>query len=246
MLLRRFLMHVRNEHWFAVILDLAVVVVGVFIAFQVDRWYEAQQAESKAIAHFESLAADFSRNRERLVKAIGYADRQISAALSLRDQARRTDPDLSVAELNELYSEVSGLPTFEAVDFAYQNLINSGELAGIRDLELRAKLADFYASYELTKVMQTTQELQYVSIIQPYTIKNLDYAASGRPGSATDIERQSLEPLINPDLILEAMKTKEFENILAAQWERAIDIRNNYAELLDNVTHIQAMLAKQK
>jgi len=42
------------------------------------------------------------------------------------------------------------------------------------------------------------------------------------------------------------MKTKEFENILVAQWERAIDIRNNYMELLDSVTQIQAILEKQK
>ena len=246
MLLRRFPLHVRKQHWFAVILDLVVVVLGVFIAFQVDRWYEAQQAESQALAHYDSLAADFAKNRERLLKAIGYADRQVNAALSLRNEARRTRVVLSIQELNRLFSETSGLPTFEAVDFAYQNLINSGELVGIKDLELRERLAEFYASYELTKVMQATQELQYVNIVQPYTISYLDYAASGRPGSATEKERLSLEPLINPDLILEAMKTKEFENILVAQWERAIDMRANYRELLDSVMHIQAILEKQK
>jgi hypothetical protein len=246
MLLRRFILHVRQQQWFAVTLDLVVVVLGVFVAFQVDRWYEAQQAESRALAHFDSLAADFAQNRERLLKAIGYADRQISAALALRNEARRAEAVLSIPELNRLYSETSGLPTFEAVDFAYRNLINSGELAGIKDLELRERLAEFYASYELTKVMQTTQELQYVNVIQPYTIRNLDYAASGRPGSATETERQSLEPLINPGLILEAMRTKEFENIVVAQWERAIDMRSNYRELLDSVTHIQAILEKQK
>jgi len=127
MLLRRFLLHERKDHWLTVILDLIVVVVGVFIAFQVDRWYETQQTESRALAHFESLIADFSQNRERLVKAIGYTDRQISAALTLRNETRRSEPVLSIPELNHLYSETSGLPTFEAVDFAYQNLIKSGD-----------------------------------------------------------------------------------------------------------------------
>jgi hypothetical protein len=126
MLLRRFILHVRQQQWFAVTLDLVVVVLGVFVAFQVDRWYEAQQAESRALAHFDSLAADFAQNRERLLKAIGYADRQISAALALRNEARRAEAVLSIPELNRLYSETSGLPTFEAVDFAYRNLINSG------------------------------------------------------------------------------------------------------------------------
>jgi hypothetical protein len=42
------------------------------------------------------------------------------------------------------------------------------------------------------------------------------------------------------------MRTKEFENIVVAQWERAIDMRSNYRELLDSVTHIQAILEKQK
>jgi hypothetical protein len=246
MLLRRFLLHVRKEDWFAVILDLVIVIVGVFIAFQVDRWYEAEQTESRLLAHLESLAGDFAKNRNRLTIAISYADRQIRSALALREEARKPEPELAVPELNQLYGEVSGLPTFEVVDFAYQNLINSGDLGGLRNLALKKELADFYASYELTKVIQATQELQYVNIVQPYTIENLDYAASGRPGSATENERQALEPLIDPDLILGAMKTKEFENILVAQWERAVDIRDNYQELLESVTRIQAILRSQK
>ena len=49
-----------------------------------------------------------------------------------------------------------------------------------------------------------------------------------------------------PLFILEAMKTKEFENIVVAQWERAIDMRNNYVELLDSVTGIQGALEKHE
>lgn len=35
MLLRRFMEHLRNQNWAAVMLDLIVVIVGIFLAFQV-------------------------------------------------------------------------------------------------------------------------------------------------------------------------------------------------------------------
>ena len=42
MLLRRITEHLRAGNWFAVTLDLLVVVLGVFLALQAERWYDEQ------------------------------------------------------------------------------------------------------------------------------------------------------------------------------------------------------------
>ena len=42
MLLRRITEHVRHQNWFAVWIDFAIVVVGVFIGIQVSNWNERQ------------------------------------------------------------------------------------------------------------------------------------------------------------------------------------------------------------
>ena len=53
MILRRFMQHVREQEWFAVWIDLLVVVIGIFLGLQVTDWNAARQdrlTEHKYIA----------------------------------------------------------------------------------------------------------------------------------------------------------------------------------------------------
>lgn len=42
MILRKFMKHVTDQNWFAVGLDVIVVIVGIFLGLQVQAWYEEQ------------------------------------------------------------------------------------------------------------------------------------------------------------------------------------------------------------
>lgn len=241
MILRRLAEHLRHDKWFTVILELAVVVVGLFLAFQLDRWYESQRSKSDLQTRLVSLAEDFTENETRLNTAISEGRQEMEAVIALRAEIRKDTPDLSVAELNQLVSQTSLLPTFSAVDLAYRNLISDDTLAGLPKSELKKELAEFYAAFEITKLIQDTQELQYVTIWQPYALENLDYAASNKKIRAGR-DNAVLRPYIDPNLILKAMKTKQFENIMIIQWETAEDLVNDWSVLLERVKNIQAML----
>lgn len=241
MILRRLAGYLRNDNWFTIILELVVVVVGLFLAFQLDRWYESQRSKSDQQAHLVSLAEDFAENEVRLTSAISEGKKEMEAAITLRAEVRKDTPDLSVAELNQLISDTSLLPTFHAVDLAYRDLIGDGTLADLPSSDLKKELAEFYAAYELTKIIQNTQELQFVTIWQPYALENLDYAASNTKSNVTR-GFAVLQPYIDPGLVLEAMRTKAFENIIVIQWETAEDLVYDWSGLLERVKRIQAML----
>jgi hypothetical protein len=166
---------------------------------------------------------------------------EMEAAITIRAEIRKDSPDLSVAELNQLISQTSLLPTFSAVDLAYKNLISGGTLSDLPSPDLKKELAEFYAAHEVSKLIQNTQELQYVTIWQPYALNNLDYAASNRKIRAGR-DHPVLRPYIDPDLILTAMKTKQFENVVVIQWETAEDLVSDWSGLLERVKRIQAML----
>ena len=241
MILRRLAGHLRHDNWFTVILELVVVVVGLFLAFQLDRWYESQRSKSDLQAHLVSLTEDFTENETRLTSAINEGKQEMEAAITLRAEIRKDTPDLSVAELNQLISQVTLLPTFDAVDLAYRNLISGGTLDDLPSSDLKKELAEFYAAHELTKLIQNTQELQYVTIWQPYALINLDYAASNnRSGLMRD--DAVLLPYIDPELVLKAIKTKQFENVIVIQWETAEDLVYDWSQLLERVKRIQAIL----
>jgi len=241
MIFRRLAGYLRHDNWFTVILELVIVVVGLFLAFQLDRWYEAQRSKSGLQAHLVSLAEDFMENEAQLINAISEGNQEMEAAIALRTEIRKGTPDLSVAELNHLISQTSLLPTFSAVDLAYRNLISDDMLADLLSPDLKKELAEFYAAHEITKLIQNTQELQYVTIWQPYALENLDYAASNRKIRAGR-DSAVLRPYIDPDLVLTAMKTKQFENIIVIQWETAEDLVAWWSANLERVKRIQAML----
>jgi len=40
MIIRRFTKHITDQNWFAVILDMIVVIVGIYLGMQVTNWQE--------------------------------------------------------------------------------------------------------------------------------------------------------------------------------------------------------------
>ena len=60
MILRRFIEHVSDQNWFAVGLDVCVVVVGIFLGMQVTEWNEARKTSETSVFIHGKLLEDFS------------------------------------------------------------------------------------------------------------------------------------------------------------------------------------------
>ena len=70
MLLRRFTAHIRQENWFAVVLDLVVIVVGLFLGLQIDNWWEGRQDARLEAAYIIEINEDLDLNKASLQKSI--------------------------------------------------------------------------------------------------------------------------------------------------------------------------------
>jgi len=58
MLLRRLMIHVSDQNWFAVGIDFVIVVVGVFIGIQVANWNQERQAKDRRAKVTQALITD--------------------------------------------------------------------------------------------------------------------------------------------------------------------------------------------
>ena len=217
-------------------------MVGIFIGVQLDRLYEVQREKSNEGDHIAALIEDFALNRSALNAAISASSESIEAVLTLRDEGRKPPTSLSPEELNRLFAQVARLPTFEVVRRAYDNLTNSGGLTQLSDAELRRDLTEFYAKMGLAELVQNTQELQFVTLLQPYVIEHLDYAATTRFRLYDLDEASRLDPPTDPELILEVLSTIEFQNLMVAEWETASDLLAIFDDLLEYVERIENML----
>jgi len=240
MLLRRLSAHVRGENWFAVVLDLIVVVVGLFIGLQIDTWWGEQKDGQLESAYLLEIREDFEANRSSLQGQIARAEQTIRDMLILQTQSSLAEPSISLAELNERFSSVTVMPSFVVSTRAYANLTGSGDLKLIRNRSLKNALAAYYAAAELTALVMSTHEMELVQTFQPYIIDNLDYAAVKR--DFVFVDDFPLGASTDEDRILVVLATPQFRNIVVAKWLIATDLLNQFRGMLKRTDEVLEIL----
>ena len=148
MLLRRLTKHIKDQSWVAIVLDLVVVIAGIFIAFQVDRWYETKRLESEEEGHLIALAEDFAANRKDVERVIGRHNRAIDAVFVLLAYDKGDPVDISNDDFYDLLADVQSGGSFDPTRYAYDLLIATGDIKSIRDDRLKSEMAAFFSGVE--------------------------------------------------------------------------------------------------
>ena len=143
MILRRFAQHVSDQNWFAVWLDLVVVVVGIFLGLQVAEWNDDRLDVLWEQEFFVDLKSDLERDLEHLGDVIefqgGKGDR-LQAALE----------KLAAGELltaDEYWQARSNNTTFFPANGVYESALTSGKIELIRDKVIRYRIMNLYGHH---------------------------------------------------------------------------------------------------
>jgi len=230
--------HCREQNWFAVFLDFLVVVVGLFVGLQVDTWWEGRREIRLEQIYLAELAEDFKINRTRLEGRIEESKTILRAMVALQEQAVPGTPVEANDDLGGYVREIQYMPTFIAVDRAYNNLTGSGDMKLIRSRELRNALASYYSRSAVIELVQQTHELELVHTFQPYIIEHLDYAAVAY-GRLSDYP---LPAPVEPGLLADVLPTREFRNIVTQKWIIMTDLLNQFQLQLKRNTDIEALI----
>lgn len=144
-LLKRIARFIRSHDWFAVGVEILVVVIGLLLALQLDRWREEHLEKQQERAYVGRLIADVEDD----VPAIEYAIRLQTLRLDLiellmataRDEkAAVDDPVVFLGAVNQAaYTYTPALTSHTFV-----NLRSTGDLRLIRSQELKEVLFDYY------------------------------------------------------------------------------------------------------
>ncbi len=65
-ILRRFTKHISEQNWFAVWIDLIVVVSGIFLGLQASEWNESREDVQWERAFYQDLNGDLERDLQDL------------------------------------------------------------------------------------------------------------------------------------------------------------------------------------
>ncbi len=64
MILRRIAHHLQQQQWTAVLIELVIVILGVFLGFQVSDWASERASRSAETRHLEEIAEDLRADAE--------------------------------------------------------------------------------------------------------------------------------------------------------------------------------------
>jgi len=124
----------RDQNWSSALLELLVVVVGVFLGLQVDAWNQARMERATEAAYLERLHADTTFNfAQARDKAQSYHDRASSLA---RIVERLQAEEVDAIDINDLTDTFCYWYVPEAVRLqssTYDEMTSTGGLELIRD-----------------------------------------------------------------------------------------------------------------
>ena len=143
MVIRRIREHVTAQNWFAVAIDLGIVVAGVFLGAQANNWNEVRHDRDKGHAYRVRLVEEL-RTTEQGMRGIKlyYGDAR-SHALAALAVLRTPGSPVGEAFLIDAYQATQVLPR-AARHSTYDEILQSGSLELIGSPDERARLANYF------------------------------------------------------------------------------------------------------
>ena len=152
---------VRRQDWFTVLVEIAVVVLGVVIGFQVTAWGQARSDRAKEQTYLRQLAADLRETEREIAELAAQAaprEREVGAFLRAFRSAERPPRDSVVAWRRTINGIAGARPVIGTVEA----LVATGDLALIRDDSLRSAIMGYPRRMEFYIVTQQNAIELYV------------------------------------------------------------------------------------
>jgi hypothetical protein len=148
MLLRKLSLHIRDQQWFAVGLDLLIVVIGVFIGIQVANWNDARK---DAVLHetlLARVAADFRALEPVVAEQVAFAQKSRQSTAEVIEALRHQSPPADDAAFRAALARANWAQNIPQLATSYRELVATGRLTDIRELPLRNALIRYGDAHE--------------------------------------------------------------------------------------------------
>ncbi len=170
MAIRRFRQHVAKQDWFAVAIDVAIVVVGVFLGIQASNWNASRIESNSADSYRERLIEEVRFNIRQHRQQSAYYSQVLAhglAALDSLHSERVDDPSKFVIDALQL-TQLHRVP---AKSFIFNEMMSAGLVSKLGDEKAQEAASDYY--------MQVSANDRVLLDVHPYRDKMRGLLAYG-------------------------------------------------------------------
>ncbi|MEL6323839.1 MAG: DUF6090 family protein, partial [Pseudomonadota bacterium] len=131
MLLRRITKHVKDQNWFAVVLDFVIVVAGILIAFQIANWNDGRSDTAREKVLLERLAVDLKYTLEFVEVRGPEISAQPAATSHLIEMLRSNTPPTDQRAFFDLVEQCVQVWAPFGLSSTYNEMVATGSLSEI-------------------------------------------------------------------------------------------------------------------
>ena len=159
MAVRRFREHIAEHNWFAVGIDVLVVVLGVFLGLQANNWNENRLDRQRGEQYRQRLIDDLDANEQDFRQRVAYYRQVHDLGYAALQDMRRSNSRDPVAFLLEAFKASYILPR-STRRATYQEIVSAGAMGSLGDETTRQKIMIYYSGLDMTDVL--------TAIVPPY------------------------------------------------------------------------------
>jgi hypothetical protein len=149
LILSRIATELKNQNWITVVLELVVVVAGIFLGLQADAWYEARDDRLRERFHLQQLNLDAGLNTAELERmAEHHASRADELMFAVGVIRKGNIGPEEVERFKWAILTMLQYPPAEVTTGAYDALIASGDFSVLRDTALRSQLVKLQSYFD--------------------------------------------------------------------------------------------------
>ena len=149
MILRHVREHAAHHNWFAVTIDLLIVVIGVFVGTQASNWNQARLERQQAREYRTMLRADLGTNLKNLANRKQYYQWVRNEALATLAALGRPAGQLDERFLIHAYQSSQTLP-WGLKRNTYDQILSTGAMSKLGSPTLRDEVANYYVGADIT------------------------------------------------------------------------------------------------
>lgn len=147
MILHRFSRAVRKQDWFTVVLEILIVIVGIFLGLQVDDWNESRKFRQQEAVYLSKIADDLEAMQSELLNRVERYDESVQTMIAALNALETCDTsDAATSDVKFAMERYQSAPPINYLDATYDEMVASGALARIRDEGLKRKIASTFST----------------------------------------------------------------------------------------------------
>ncbi|MDJ0812732.1 MAG: hypothetical protein QNJ23_03330 [Woeseiaceae bacterium] len=232
MIIKRMAQAIRRQDWFTVFVEILVVIVGLMLAFQLDRWWEQRGDRAQEAQYVARLIVDVQADIESLEYALELQSLRLDLATLLMDVV--ADPELAMRRPVEFLGAIvqsSYLYTPVLTAHTFEDLRSTGNMRLLRDPDIKNLLYDYYG-YE-------ADQRQFEAIWFPQELHHFKLAAGI---NSLEQERfiQDTWVFFRPDIMQEVRTADVDEDDLRATLDRFLS-RQEFVDWLPQTRNMQQL-----